>query len=50
MNGYITFFFGGVGVALCVYGVDKSREIGGWAVWIVLAGWSCFWFAITGVR
>ena len=36
------FFFGAVGAAFCGYGVYKSREIGGWAVWIVCWDGLCF--------
>ncbi len=39
----LSFFFFAVGNALILYGVYKSREIGGWAVWWILAGWSFLW-------
>lgn len=42
-------FFGllflAIGSALCAYGMNKSREIGGWAGLIVAVSALCFWFA-----
>ena len=49
----LALLFGAIGVSFCLYGVYKSREIGGWAVWIVLLGWLFFapasYFFLAGV-
>lgn len=34
-----------IGLALCFYGVNKSREIGGWAVFIIIVAGLWFWLA-----
>lgn len=36
-----------VAMTLVAYGVNKSREIGGWAVWIVLVGCGLLWGALN---
>lgn len=33
---------GALGAALCLYGVNKSREVVGWAIGITLAGATLF--------
>jgi hypothetical protein len=38
-------FLAAIGAAFCMYGVNKSRDIGGWAVWIILLGWAVIWWA-----
>jgi len=43
LAGILTLFFLSIGAALFLYGVNKSREIGGWAFWIVAGGIVPFW-------
>lgn len=38
LSAIFALFLFAIGNALFFYGIDKSREIGGWAVWIVFAG------------
>ncbi len=42
LSAILALFLFAVGNAFLLYGVDKSREIGGWAVWIVFAGFPFF--------
>ena len=36
LSAILALLFGTVGAALCSYGVDKTREIGGWIAWCAI--------------
>ena len=45
LSAILALIFISSGAALCRYGVDQSREIGGWAVWFIVGGGICFAFS-----